>query len=63
MVHGRQESLPEVQEQRVTSEPREQAGLFSQSLNPSENNGFSPGRSVIGYISVNEGDYREGQLL
>lgn len=52
-----------MQGQGVTSEPREQAGLFSQSLNPSESNGFSPGRSVIGYISVNEGDYRGGQLL
>jgi len=61
-VHGRLERLPEVQVQGGTSEPREQAGLFSQSLNPSESNGFSPGHGVIGYISVNKRDYREGQL-
>lgn len=60
MVHGKREKLPGGAGSHL--ELREQAGLFSQHLNPRESNGFSPGHGVIGYISVNKRDYREGQL-
>lgn len=43
-------------------EPREHPVLFSQHSNPRESHGFTPGHCVTGYVSVNERDYREGQL-